>query len=308
MSAEIYESDWMFSGSGITPWHGLGTVVAGAPTSEDAIRLAKLDWDVIQYPVYANNSRVENYFANMRSDTNTALGIVKGRYKVVQNVEAFDFVDEIVGNGEVEVHYETAGSLFNGKRIFLLCNLPEQTLVGDKVRNYLFFTNSHDGSSSLTAGITNVRVVCNNTLQMAIKGAPRIWRCRHTESIKEKQAQAQRSLGLATKYLGSLNEVAEGMATKLVNERAFFEHLFKASNLSEKASAEVFETVHDLYHIKPDLQNFKGTAWGLYNAVADYVSNGEPMRKTKTYEERKLADWFDGYKLLNTAQSILISA
>jgi phage/plasmid-like protein (TIGR03299 family) len=308
MSAEIYENDYMFSGNGITPWHNLGIVVAGAPTSEEAIKLAKLDWDVIQYPVYANNSRVENYYANMRSDTNTALGVVKGRYKVVQNVEAFNFVDDIVGNGETEVHYETAGSLFNGRRVFLLCNLPDQTLVGDKVKNYLFFTNSHDGSSSLTAGITNVRVVCNNTLQLAIRQAPRLWKCRHTESIKEKQEQAQRSLGLATKYLGEIKEVADGMATKLVNERAFFEHLFKASNLSEKASAEVFESVHDLYQNKPDLANFKGTAWGLYNAVADYVSNGEPMRKTKTYEERKLADWFDGYKLLNTAQSILISA
>lgn len=308
MSAEIYDTDWMFSGNGITPWHGLGTVVAGAPTSEEAIRLAKLDWDVVQYPVYANGTELTEYFANMRSDTNTALGIVKGRYKVVQNVEAFDFVDDIVGNGEVEVHYETAGSLFSGKRIFLLCNLPEQTLVGDKVRNYLFFTNSHDGSSSLTAGITNVRVVCNNTLQMAIKGSPRIWRCRHTESIKEKQIQAQRSLGLATKYLDSLSEVAESMATKLVNERAFFEHLFKDCNLSEKASAEVFETVHGLYQNKPDLANFKGTAWGLYNAVADYVSNGEPMRMTKNYEERKLADFFDGYKMLEKAQHILISA
>lgn len=304
MSAEIYDNDYMFSGNGIVPWHKLGAVVEGAPTSEEAIRLAKLDWDVIQYPVYANGALLSDYYANMRSDTNTTLGIVKGRYKVVQNVEAFDFVDEIVGNGET-VHYETAGSLFNGRRVFLLCNLPEQTLVGDKVKNYLFFTNSHDGSSSLTAGITNIRVVCNNTLQLALKSAPRLWRCRHTESIKEKQIQAQRSLGLATKYLDEIKDVADEMATKIINERAFFEHLFKASGLSEKASAEVFENVHSLYHKKADLQNFKGTAWGMYNAVADFVSNGEPMRKTKTYEERKLADFFDGYKLLNTAQQIL---
>lgn len=305
MSAEIYDNDYMFSGNGITPWHGLGVVVKNAPTSEEAIRLAKLDWDVIQYPVYANGAELSEYFANMRSDTNTALGIVKGRYKVVQNVEAFDFVDEIVGNGETEVHYETAGSLFNGKRVFLLCNLPETSLVGDKVKNYLFFTNSHDGSSSLTAGITNIRVVCNNTLQLALKSAPRLWRCRHTESIKEKQIQAQRSLGLATKYIDEIKDVADEMATKLVNERAFFEHLFKASGLSEKASKEVFDNVHTIFHEKEDLQNFKGTAWGLYNAVADFVSNGEPMRKTKTYEERKLANFFDGYSLLEKSQQIL---
>ena len=314
MSAEIMNNDWMFSGNGIRPWHGIGTIVSGAPTSEEAIRLAKLDWDVLQYPMVArfddegNISDDSGFFANVRSDTKDILGVVKDRYKVVQNIEAFDFVDDIVGNGEIECHYETAGSLGNGKRIFLLVNLPESTLVGDKVDNYLFFTNSHDGSSSLMAGITNVRVVCSNTLQLAIRSANRIWRCRHTTNIEGRKNEAKQSLGLAVKYMEDSKILAEQLAFKKISEEAFFRTLFGVSTMNEKNKVFMGNIIHDIYQNKPDLQNFKGSAWGMYNAVADYVSNCEPLRKTKTYEESKLKGFFDGYKLLQTTQDILMSA
>ena len=175
MSAGLLEYDWMLSNKE-RPWHGIGTVVEDAPTSDDAIKIAKLDWKVTQVPVMSNRIEIPNYFCNFREDINMPLGIVKGRYKVVQNNEAFDFVDNIIGNDKIECCYETAGSLFNGKKIFLLVKLPNKELLGDDVENYLFFTNSHDGSSALTAGITNVRVVCNNTLQMALAGAKRTWK------------------------------------------------------------------------------------------------------------------------------------
>ena len=153
MSAGLLEYDWMLSAKE-RPWHGIGTVVEEAPTSEDAIRIARLDWTVDQFPVFANGNEIPGYFANVRSDTNEALGVVRNRYKIVQNTEAFDFVDGIVANKHLECRYETAGSLFNGRRIFLLVKLPNKDLLGDLVENYLFFTNSHDGSSALTAGIT----------------------------------------------------------------------------------------------------------------------------------------------------------
>lgn len=309
MASEIMTNDWMFSGNGIRPWHGIGTIVAGCPTSDEAIRLAKLDWDVIQYPVYANEDiKCDGYFANVRSDTNEALGVVKGRYKVLQNSEAFSFVDDIVGNGATEVRYETAGSLNNGRRVFLLCRLPEQEVLGDKVENWLFFTNSHDGSSSLMAGITNVRVVCNNTLQLAIKSASRSWKCRHTESIEDKKNEAKVSLGMAVQYMGAMKEMATGMARKIINEEQFFRMLFGANAMTDKNKQGLILDIHSIYHGKDDLQNFRGTAWGMYNAVADYVSNGEPIRRTKGYEQKKLERFFDGYGLLSKTQDILLSA
>lgn len=309
MASGLMEYDWMVSAKE-RPWHGIGTVVEDAPTSDKAIKIAKLDWVIDQVPVSANGKEIPNYFANIRSDTKEALGIVKGRYKVIQNTEAFDFVDGIIGNKEIECRYETAGSIFNGRKIFLLVRLPNKELLGDDVENYLFFTNSHDGSSSLTAGITNIRVVCNNTLQMALRGAQRTWTCRHTESISGKKQQAQEALGLAIKYMDSMDDTAEKMYQKKIDEEKFFRRLFEKNNFSlcEKNIEQAIERMHIIYNEKDDLQNFKGTAWGMYNAVADYCSNTAPYRKTATYEENKLNKSLVGFAMLNTAQELLMVA
>lgn len=309
MAHGIMEYDWMLSAKE-RPWYGIGTVVEEAPTSEDAIKIAKLDWKIEQVPVMANGNQIPNYFANIRSDTNEALGVVRGRYKVIQNTEAFDFVDGIIENKDVECHYETAGSLFNGRKIFLLVRLPNKELLGDEVENYLFFTNSHDGSSALTAGITNVRVVCNNTLQMAIKGAQRTWTCRHTDSIFAKKAQAQEALGLAVTYMDSMDEIAEELATKKINEEKFFRKLFEKNptNLCEKNKEQAIERMHIIFNEKDDLQNFRGSAWGMYNAVADFVSNTTPFRNTATYKEKKMNKFCSGYAMLTTAQDLLMVA
>ena len=310
MAHGLFEYDWMLSAKE-RPWHGIGTVVEEAPTSEDAIRIARLDWTVDQFPVFANGNEIPGYFANVRSDTNEALGVVRNRYKIVQNTEAFDFVDGIVANKHLECRYETAGSLFNGRRIFLLVKLPNKDLLGDLVENYLFFTNSHDGSSALTAGITNVRVVCNNTLQMALNGAERIWRCRHTTNIEGKKQQAKEALGMAVKYMGGMDAVAEKMYAKKINEEKFeknFSEKLKALTYSDKSNAEIINRIHLIYNEKDDLQNFKGTAWGMYNAVADFVSNTAPFRQTKNSGEIKLAEFFNGNKLLQASQDLLMVA
>ena len=306
----LMDYDWMVSAKE-RPWHGIGTVVEDAPTSDEAIKLAKLDWDVVQVPVMANGIEIPNYFCNMRNDVNLPLGIVKERYRIVQNNEALDFVDNIIGNDEIECHYETAGSLFNGKKIFLLVKLPNKNILGDDIENYLFFTNSHDGSSALTAGLTNVRVVCNNTLQMALKGAQRTWYCRHTESITNKKQQAQEALGLAVKYIDTMEESAEKMAQQKINEEKFFRRLFEADYIKgqcEKNKELIIERIHTIYNEKDDLQNFKGTGWGIYNAVADYVSNALPFRQTSTYKENKMNQFFVGNPILQSAQKILMAA
>ena len=309
MSAGLEQFDWMMSAKE-RPWHGIGTVVEDAVGSADALRIAKLDWVVTQYPVSANGKEIPGVFANVRSDTNESLGIVRSRYNILQNTNAFSFVDNIVSNDEVECKYETAGSLFNGKRVFMLVKLPNQTLAGDEVENYMFFTNSHDGSSSMMAGITNVRVVCNNTLQLAIKGAKRVWTCRHTPNIQSRIEEAKQSLGFAVKYMDNMSQIVDELALKKINEEAFFRRLFDANpcNRTEKSREEAIERMHIIYNEKDDLQNFKGTAWGMYNAVADFVSNTVPQRKTTGANEKKLADFFDGYSYLTEAQKILMIA
>ena len=309
MSAGLLSYDWMLSVKE-RPWHGIGTVVNDAPTSDEAIKIAKLDWQVSQEPIYVNGKVVEGVYANVRSDTQDVLGIVKSKYRIYQNSESFSFVDAIVGNKEVPCKYETCGSLFNGKRVFMLVKLPNNLLVGDDVENYMFFTNSHDGSSSFLAGMTNVRVVCNNTLQMAVKGSPRVWRCKHTDSLKERVAQAKESLGLAVQYLDSIQEVADNMASKHINAEKFFKTLRETNptNASDKSLDKLVDRIYTIYDETDNLANFKGTAWGVYNAVADYVSNSVPLRKTSSTEQNRLVQFFDGNQLLSETQRILMSA
>jgi len=306
----IMENDTMFSGNGIRPWHGLGTIVAGCPTSDEAIKLANLGWDVTQEPVcLTDGTLIPDVYANIRQDTKDVLGIVRDKYRIVQNTESFKFVDNIIENSKgIECRYETAGSLFNGKRVFMLVRLPDTNLVGDEVENYLFLSNSHDGSTGLMAGITNIRVVCNNTLQMAEQGASRIWKIRHTESLKGRQKEAEEALGLALSYNERVAQDAEKLAAQKINEEKFFREFFKKLDLTDKSKEKVMLSIGDIFHNKDDLQNFRGTKWGLYNAVADYVSNAEPLRKTATGKDWKMAGFMDGYAMLNNAQKILMAA
>lgn len=310
MAHGIMENDNMFSARGIRPWHGLGVVVQDAPNSDEAIRLANLGWDVVQKPTFLEDgTEIPNFFANVRSDTNEVLGMVKDKYTIAQNKEVFSFMDNIINNSKgVECKYETAGSLFNGRKVFMLVRLPETDLVGDKVENYLFLSNSHDGTSGLTAGISNVRVVCNNTLQMAEKGAQRIWKIRHCSSLQSKVAEAEMSLGLALTYQERVAQDAERMALQKVNEEKFFKEFFKKLDVSEKSKEKIMLDIRDLYTDKDDLQNFRGTAWGLYNAVCDHVSNAKPMRITDKTASWKMWNFMQGEPMIQTAQKILMAA
>ncbi|MDR6372339.1 hypothetical protein J2795_003002 [Chryseobacterium bernardetii] len=169
------------------PWYNLGQIVEEHPTSEQAIKFAGLDYEVEKSPlltkgsgIIENNNGIEiidsalevpNYFANIRTDNNTVLGVVGKDYQIVQNREAFSFFDSIVGGGD-GILYETAGALGNGERIFITAKLPDYIRVGngdDITEKYIFLTTSHDGSGSITAAFTPIRIVCQNTLNPSLK-------------------------------------------------------------------------------------------------------------------------------------------
>ena len=145
-----------------TPWHELGTIVNDAPTSEDALRISGLDWKVVQDDVFTDSGElISGYKANIRDTDRKILGVVSDRYKVVQNTDAFSFTDELLGQG---VRYETAGSLQDGRRVWLLARMPKEYIGGsDEICPYLVFSNSHDGTGAVKVAITPVRVVCNNS-------------------------------------------------------------------------------------------------------------------------------------------------
>ncbi len=194
-----------------TPWHGLGTRVEEALSSKEALHYSGLDWRVRQEDLMTvEHYPIHGFRANIRNDNHTVLGVVSDRYRVVQNEEAFAFTDNLLGEG---VTYETAGSLCGGKRVWLLARLPEPyQLLGEEVTPYLVFTNSHDGSGAIRVAATPVRVVCNNTLNLALNTAKRSWSVAHKGNIQKKLEEARNTLFMADQYLKTLQREAERLS------------------------------------------------------------------------------------------------
>lgn len=174
------------------PWHGLGRMVEEAPTSADALRLAGLDWKIESRDVLtAEGLVIPGYKANTRDKDGAVMGIVSNRYSIVQNEEAFAFTDALVGEG---ITYETAGSLRGGKQIWLLGKMPDRKILGEDFEPYICFTNTHDGSGAVRACMTPIRVVCNNTLNAALKQASRSWSTPHKGNVAARLEEARQTL------------------------------------------------------------------------------------------------------------------
>ena len=297
-----------------TPWHGQGLRVEDAPSSEEAIRLAGLDWSVDQQPIYlADGTQIKDNYANVRSSDGKALGIVGSKYKIVQNTEAFAFTDELLGEG---VKYETAGSLKEGKVIWLLAKMPEAfEVLGDKVEPYLVFTNTHDGSGAVRVCMTPVRVVCNNTLNMALRGAKRVWSARHTGSITSKLDDARETLQFANNYIKATQETFEELYKVKLNDISLHRMLNNIVPITEDMSdrqKENQKTIRDdillRYEEAPDLKVLDQTGARLVQAVADTTSHLEPFRLTANWKENRFKNTLDGNKLLDKTVGILLAA
>ncbi len=303
----------MFS-TRVTPWHGLGKIVAEAPTSEDAIHLAGLDWDVVQQKIYLEDgTEIKDAYANVRSSDNKPLGIVGNRYQIVQNIEAFSFTDSLLGEG---VKYETAGSLKDGKTIWLLAKLPDKyEILGDKVDPYIVFTNTHDGTGSVKVAMTPVRVVCNNTLNMALHSATRTWTTRHTGDINKKLTDAQNTLQLAQNYMNETKVLFEKLNTVKMNDILLHRTVNNLVPIVPEMSARQEENAKTIradiitrYNDAPDLVDRDKTGARFIQAVADSTSHIVPMRMTRNYAENKFKKTLDGNDMLDRAIDIILDA
>ena len=297
-----------------TPWHGQGLRVEEAPTSEEAIRLAGLDWKVEQKPIYlADGTEIKGNYANVRSSDNKPLGIVGERYKIVQNSDAFAFTDALLGEG---VKYETAGSLKDGKVIWLLAKMPEQfEILGDKVDPYLVFTNTHDGSGAVRVCMTPIRVVCNNTLNLALRDAKRVWSARHTGSVTNKLDDARETLQFANTYIEATKETFENLYKVKLNEISLFRTINNIVPITEnmtdrqKENAKIIrDDILFRYREAPDLRVLDHTGARLVQAVADTTSHIEPFRQTANFKENRFKKTLDGNDMLDRTVGILLAA
>jgi phage/plasmid-like protein (TIGR03299 family) len=216
-------------------WHRLGVQVAEAVSSDDAIRMASLNWRVEKvatgYTWGDKSYPMPDVFALVRSDTGAHLGTVGTRYQVIQNEEAFRFMDSVLA--EHGAKYETAGAIYGGAKVWLQVSLPEAafTLAGnDRVEATALFTNPHDGSGVARCIPTSDRVVCANTLRVATsKATDAGLKIRHTGSIRGKMDDARRALGIAVKGFETFREQADTLrATRVADPRGYFDGVLDA--------------------------------------------------------------------------------
>lgn len=302
----------MFQVGRRSPWNKLGTTVTEAVTSAEAIHLAGLDWRVEPQSVYTENGiKVEGYSANVRNTDGRALGIVGSRYQIVQNEDAFNFTDDLIGEG---VTYETAGSFKNGKSIWLLAKMPQRyDILGDEVTPYIVFINSHDGSGAVRVAMTPIRVICNNMLNMALRSAKRTWSARHTGAIEVKLQEARQTLKFADEYMKATQQTFEDLYKIKLNEFEvrqviadivpINEHVMNKTQIDnqEKIRADI------LYRFKeaPDLKDRESTGARFIQAVADTVTHIEPFRKTANWQENRFKKAIEGNTLIDVAMNRL---
>lgn len=273
--------------AGETPWHGLGTKVENAMTSAEAIKLAGLDWNVSLREVFTSKGQLPGYHAVTRDDNENVLGIVQGRYRPLQNKEAFSFFDSIVG--EKLAMYETAGALGKGERIWLLAKLPGtiQVINDDITEKYLLLANSHDGTLKVTVMLTPIRVVCQNTLNMSLGSKANRASLKHTESIGLKIEEVRKTLGLVNSRFELFADMARRLAVTQITSEAFEDYAKKSLNVSDTDNNDLptrtkntLEKVSELFETGKgtDIKGVKGTAWAAYNAITEYVDYHRPTK------------------------------
>ena len=296
----------------IPAWHALGTVTKDALTSADAIVEADLNWKVIKTPVkFDGDDEIKEFpdqFVTKIESTHHPLGIVGRDYNIVQNIEAFQFFDDLVGRREAI--FETAGAIRGGQKVFITAKLPGHMMVGgnDRVMKYLVAMNSHDGTGSLKLFFSPIRVVCSNTLHAAIRGARTTFNLRHSANINDKIDDARRVLGVIKDQSEELTQVFTKMRnTSIMDEdtRKFFSELFltqekhetlwkafdgrilkmQAADLLSSRAVNTLRDVNKYYQKGIGQPEIVGTVYGAYNAVSGYFQNAKKSTNPEKFVE-----------------------
>ena len=296
------------------PWHGLGTLVQEAPTSADALVYAGLDWEVVQKDVYTEDStRIPGYRVNTRNTDNAVLGIVSDRYKVVQNQDAFQFSDALLGAG---VTYETAGALQDGRKVWMLARMPQRYIIaGDEIAPYLVVMSSHDGSSGIKIAMTPIRVVCQNTLTLALSSARRTWAAKHTENVLNRVHEARETLLLAETYMSELGRGIDTLSRIKLSDRKvmelmkdFFPVTQDMTETQQKNNLRLLEDLKMRYWDAPDLSSVGKNGYRFVNAVSDFATHADPIRKTRNYNENLFLRTIEGNPLIDKAYKMVLDA
>jgi phage/plasmid-like protein (TIGR03299 family) len=295
---------------GEVPWHGLGSPVPKGMTAEQMIRAAGLDWEVALRPARgARKINRKGEFSRYevvrvrRPTTNeneVLLGVVSRRYQPLQNVEAFSFFDPIVG--ESKAYFETAGALGEGERIWVMAKMPGgmEVVRGDGCSKYLLLSNTHSGDGSVIVKFTAVRVVCQNTLMLAMDDGQKAYRVRHSRQMQFKLEELAGFLSITQEVFLKAEEQFKRMAKIQLTEGRlahYLEAVFPLTAAQKKNGEKparwgyvrtVFETQADL-----QLPGVRGTLWGGYNAITRFEDYKQPQQEEQP-DQRLERAWFGG--------------
>ena len=269
-------------------WHGFGTVVQDAQTSADALRIAGLDWEVRLTDLAAimpdgSHQPIDTHRATMRTDTGRALGAVGLRYQPLQNREAFAWMDEVVG--EQLAIWHTCGSLRDGKRVWMLAKLPGTLEVTDRdvLDKYVLITNSHDGTGAVRLFPTSVRVVCANTLRLALgeadrktdTGLPLGLKLFHTAgSLGRRVQKAKELLGVINNSHDEFAQAARAMLAKPLNTQGVSDYFGGlVEGRSDKNRSKVLTQLWDRFALPTNEGGFKSNVWTAYNAASEWADH-----------------------------------
>jgi phage/plasmid-like protein (TIGR03299 family) len=293
---------------GDPPWHGLGTQLNNPATAAQAIKAAKLDWEVLKMPLYANdghkNCRIPDKYAivpadRWGTDDCPIFGTVGPYYTILQNRDAFSFFDPIVGK-EAAI-YHTAGALGKGERIWILAKLPaEIRIAGDDIASkFLLLSNSHDGQGSVQIKFTPIRVVCQNTLTQALRDGQTI-RVPHLSNIEERLQFAAKAMGFINNYFSDLEQSFQAMAKIQLNANGLSSYLNRIfpdpqnpnnrSGIRKAADNRLWSQYffeNGKGNKEPAVQ---GTLWAAYNGVAEMIDHC--VTKKIPNEQRLDSVWF----------------
>ena len=291
-------------------WHGLGTVFNEEVTTAQMLELAHLDnWNVRLEPVYVQGVPAERFavpsFAVVRTNPfdgeADVLSVVGQRYKVLQNEELFDF-GATLGSG---ARWETAGSIKKGRVVFGSLALERETVldpngVADKVNTYMLLHTSHDGSVSVQASITPVRVVCANTLNFALRSVKQSFKIRHTQTLDGKLAAAREALGLAERYMDDFDKAAQALFAVPVTDSQVEDIFATAYPKPDKDASKAAVTRWENKRVAVGEILFsdttyavKDTAWGVLNALTENLDWNRGVRNDNPESKLTAASGLD---------------
>ena len=310
MSHNINEQRMFYCGD--TPWHGIGTKLNHPATAKEAIESAKLDFQIQMKTIIVKgtNNEITKKKAIVRADNNDVLGIVSPLYKIVQNTDAFNFFDSVIG--EKQAVYHTAGALGKGEKIWILAKLPDDIILAnnENVAKYLCLVNSHDGSCCLRLYFTPIRVVCQNTLTISLSTKEDGIAIRHYGDVKSKTEEARKILGISKQFYDNFDSIAKELVKFKLNKQqveTYFDNLLDIKN-NKDDSVRIKNVKSDLLAL---FENGKGnsnpeikhSAWTAYNAVTEYIDwFRKPKGISKDPTNRLKNIWFGtGAQMKNKA-------